>query len=76
MSEKIYEYRINMPDADSYIMCKSFNHPKTWSAGQKVEKAELEKMWGELYGAQNELNVIPPTRRREAIEHTRRKLGL
>jgi len=61
---------------DSIIMCKGFNHPKTWSAGQTVEKAELQKMWAELYGATSDINIVPVPRRREAIEHTRRKLGL
>ena len=61
---------------DSIIMAKGFNHFKTWTAGMKLEKMELKTLWAELYGANNKLNVVPVPRRREAIEHTRRKLGL
>jgi hypothetical protein len=64
-----------------------FNHLKTWTAGQQVggfrEMKEvrseyLAAMYAVHYGAHiKELNIEPPpTRRREAIEHTRRKLGL
>ncbi len=50
------------------IMTKGFN------AGRKMSKEDLLTTYRELYGgfAAN----FPPPRRREAIEHTRRKLGL
>jgi hypothetical protein len=55
-----------------------FNHLKTWTAGQPVRSEDMAAMYAVHYGAQiDELNIAPPpTRRREAIEHTRRKLGL
>jgi hypothetical protein len=62
----------------SIIMAKGFNHSKTWTAGQIVEKMEMERMWLELY-SNDDFTMkfsLPPPRRREAIEHTRRKLGL
>jgi hypothetical protein len=55
-----------------------FNHLKSWTAGQQVRSEVMAAMYAVHYGAHiKELNIEPPpTRRREAIEHTRRKLGL
>ena len=46
---------------------------KGFNAGQKVRKEDLSAVYKELYGG---IVEHPVPRRREAVEHTRRKLGL
>jgi hypothetical protein len=55
------------------VVGRGFNNPKTWQLGQKVRREDLAATYRELYGG---LPEHPAPRRREAIEHTRRKLGL
>ncbi len=50
-----------------------YNNPKTWKTGQPVRSQDIAATYRELYGG---LPEHPVPRRREAIEHTRRKLGL
>jgi hypothetical protein len=65
-----------MPN-EAKSMVRGFNMPKTWTAGQQVRSEDLAAMYAVHYGAHTkELNIEPPpTRRREAIEHTRRMNG-
>ena len=51
-----------------------YNTSKTWKTGQPVRSQDLAATFRALYGSFPE--EVPPPRRREAIEHTRRKLGL
>jgi hypothetical protein len=52
-----------------------FNNPKTGQPGQQMRSEDLNKMFADVYGEQLAQD-FPVPRRREAIEHTRRKLGL
>ena len=51
-------------------IARGFNNPKT---GQKMRREDLAATYREAYGG---IPEHPIPRRREAIEHTRRKLGL
>ena len=63
-------YQVGVP-----MKAISYNNPKTWKLGQNVSAKDLKETYFALYGGEIAANFTPP-HRREAIEHTRRKLGL
>lgn len=56
------------------VVAPGFNLAKRWIPGQKISREDLDATYRELYGGLPAEHPAP--RRREAIEHTRRKLGL